>query len=113
MFKDILKKISGKKSSQSDGALEQTTQPNAKNPGALPGGMPGPDMSKMNALQKMAYKRFLKMSPEKQRQVLKKALTPKNIAKHRKELITQLDQAKEAGMISDDQYRLAKKKLGL
>ncbi len=80
--------------------------------GALgPGAMP--DESKMTRLQRLAWKQFQKMSPEKQRKIMQKALTPKNIAKHRKEIIAQLDALKAAGMMSDDQYRLAKRKLGL
>ncbi len=72
-----------------------------------------PDMSKMNMMQRMAYKQFLKMSPDKQRDVLKKAMTPENISKHKDEIIAQLEEAKASGMMSDDQYRLAKKKFNL
>ncbi len=104
MFKKILGKFSkGKnKKDSGDDSLSKIS--------SLPG---APDPSKMNALQRMAYKQFLKMSPEKQREVIKKAMTPKNIAKHKDEIIKQLEEAKAAGLISDDQYRLAKKKFGL
>jgi hypothetical protein len=103
MFKNPFKKNkdSDKKESSENLAAKMADMPGA------------PDMSKMNAVQRMAYKQFLKMSPEKQRDVMKKAMTPKNIQKNKGEIIKQLDEMKAAGMMSDDQYRLAKKKFGL
>lgn len=77
-------------------------------------GMPGmPDMSNMNMLQRMAMKRFMAMSPQEQQKMVQKMMTPKNIAKHKDEILQQLEEARKSGMVSDDQYRLAKRKLGL
>lgn len=77
-------------------------------------GVPGmPDMKNMNMLQKMAMKRFMAMSPQEQQKMVQKMMTPKNIAKHKDEILEQLEEARKSGMVSDDQYRLAKKKMGL
>lgn len=79
----------------------------------LPNGMPMPDMENMNMLQRMAMKRFMAMSPQEQQKMVQKMMTPKNIAKHKDEILQQLEEARKSGMISDDQYRLAKKKMNL
>ncbi len=76
--------------------------------------MPGaPDMSKMNFMQKMAMKKFLKMSPEEQQKMAAKMMTPKNAEKNKGEILAGLEKMRASRQISDDQYRLAKKKLGL
>jgi len=77
---------------------------------ALPG---APDMSKMNFMQKMAMKKFLKMSPEEQKKMVAKMMTPKNVEKNKGEILEGLEKMRASRQISDDQYRLAKKKLGL
>ncbi len=77
---------------------------------ALPG---APDMSKMNFMQKMAMKKFLKMSPEEQKKMAAKMMTPKNVEKNKGEILAGLEKMRATRQISDDQYRLAKKKLGL
>lgn len=78
---------------------------------AVPAGMP--DMKDMNMLQRMAMKRFMAMSPQEQQKMVQKMMTPKNIAKHKDEILEQLEEARKSGMVSDDQYRLAKRKMGL
>lgn len=79
-----------------------------------PAGMPGmPDMKDMNMLQRMAMKRFMAMSPQEQQKMVQKMMTPKNIAKHKDEILEQLEEARKSGLVSDDQYRLAKRKMGL
>jgi hypothetical protein len=76
--------------------------------------MPGmPDTKDMNMLQKFAMKRLEKMSPAERQKMMQKALNPKNIAKHKGEIIQTLEAMKKAGQMSDDQYRLAKRKFGL
>lgn len=84
----------------------------AKNPMT---GMPFemPDTKDMNMLQRFAMKRFMAMSPQEQKKTVEKMMTPKNVAKHKDEILEQLEQARKSGMMSDDQYRLAKRKLGL
>jgi hypothetical protein len=72
-----------------------------------------PGAKDMNMFQKFAMKRVLKMPPEERNKVLQKAMTPKNIEKHKDEILAQLEAMKKAGQMSDDQYRLAKRKLGI
>ncbi len=72
-----------------------------------------PGAKDMNMFQRFAMKRVLKMSPEERQKVMQKAMTPKNIEKHKGEILAQLEAMKKAGQMSDDQYRLAKRKLGL
>ena len=45
--------------------------------------------------------------------VIKKTMTPKNIAKHKDEIMASLEAMRKAGQMSDDQYRLAKARFGL
>lgn len=72
-----------------------------------------PGTKDMNMFQRFAMRRFLKMSPENQRKVVAKTMKPENVAKHKDEIMAQLDSLKKAGKLSDDQYRLAKRRLGL
>lgn len=72
-----------------------------------------PGAKDLNMLQRFALRRVLNMSPEKRQQVLKEAMKPENMAKHKNEILTQLDSMKKTGQMSDDQYRLAKRRLGL
>jgi hypothetical protein len=79
-----------------------------------PSSVPGmPDPSKMGMLERIAYNRFLKMSPAEREKVMKKALTPKNVEKHKDEILASLEAMRKSRQISDDQYRLAKAKFGL
>lgn len=78
---------------------------------ATPLGMP--DTKDMNMFQKFAMKRLEKMSPAERQKMMQKALNPKNIQKHKGEIMATLDAMKAGGQMSDDQYRLAKKRFGL
>ena len=76
--------------------------------------LPGmPDPKDLNLLQRFAMRRLAKMSPEEREKVMRKAMTPKNVEKHKDEILVSLETMRKAGQISDDQYRLAKAKLGL
>jgi hypothetical protein len=76
--------------------------------------LPGmPDPNKLGMFQRMAYKRFLAMSPAEREKVIKKTMTPKNVAKHKDEILASLEAMRKAGQMSDDQYRLAKARFGL
>lgn len=72
-----------------------------------------PETKDLNMLQKFAMKRLEKMSPAERQKMMQKAMNPKNIQKHKGEIIATLDAMKKAGQMSDDQYRLAKKRFGL
>lgn len=76
--------------------------------------IPGaPKMEDLNMFQRFAMKRLMKMSPSEREEAMRKAMTPKNIQKNKAEILSSLEAARKAGQISDDQYRLTKKKLGI
>lgn len=76
--------------------------------------IPGmPDTKDMNMLQRFAMKRLMNMSPAEREKTLRKAMTPKNIEKHKDEILASLETMRKAGQMSDDQYRLAKARFGL
>ncbi|MBP7061146.1 MAG: hypothetical protein KBA91_04200 [Candidatus Moranbacteria bacterium] len=76
--------------------------------------IPGmPDEKDMNMFQRFAMKRLMKMSPAEREKTLRKAMTPKNIEKHKGEIMASLEAMRKAGQMSDDQYRLAKARFGL
>ncbi len=72
-----------------------------------------PGVGNLNVVQRYMTKRVLSMSPEKQKMFMEKAMTPKNVEKHKGEIMAQLDALKKSGQLSDDQYRLAKRRLGI
>lgn len=71
------------------------------------------DPKDLNMFQRFAMRRLAKMSPAEREKVMRKAMTPKNVQKHKGEILTQLENMRKAGQISDDQYRLSRKKLGI
>ncbi|MEP7162942.1 MAG: hypothetical protein ABI747_04265 [Candidatus Moraniibacteriota bacterium] len=72
-----------------------------------------PGAKDMNMFQKFMAKRVLSLPPDKREKVLREAMTPKNIEKHKGEILAQLEAMKRSGQMSDDQYRLTKRRLGL
>ena len=77
---------------------------------AFPG---APKLEDMNMAEKFAMKRFLKMSPEDQKKTIEKTMTPKNIEKNKTQIIASIEEMRKNQMISDDQYRLMKRKYGI
>lgn len=77
---------------------------------AVPG---APKLEDMGMMERFAMKRFMKMNPEEQKKMVEKAMTPKNIEKHKSEIIASIEELKKNRMISDDQYRLMKRKFGI
>ncbi|MEI7750329.1 MAG: hypothetical protein WCJ25_05015 [Candidatus Moraniibacteriota bacterium] len=77
---------------------------------AFPG---APKPEDMNMAEKFAMKRFLKMSPEEQKKTIEKTMTPKNIEKNKAHIIASIEEMRKNHMISDDQYRLMKRKYGI
>lgn len=74
-------------------------------------GLPAP--KDMSMLQRFAMKRLMNMSPIEREKTLRKAMTPKNIEKHKDEIMASLEAMRKAGQMSDDQYRLAKARFKL
>jgi len=77
---------------------------------AFPG---APKLEDMNVAERFAMKRFLKMSPEEQKKTIEKTMTPKNIEKNKAQIIASIEEMRKNKMISDDQYRLMKRKYGI
>jgi len=71
------------------------------------------DFENMGMLQKMAMKKFMKMSPEEKEKVMKKVMSPDNIQKNKKELLKTLEQMEKSGQMNKHQIFEAKKRLGL
>lgn len=68
---------------------------------------------KMGMLQRLAMKKLESMSPAEREKLMQKVLTPKNIAKHKNEIVTAMDQMLASGQINRAQYEEGKKRLGL
>lgn len=96
-------------SKQSSGAKEDESTLEEKM-AAMPG---APKLEDMGMMERFAMKRFMKMSPEDQKKMIEKSMTPKNIEKHKDEIVASLEEMKKSRMISDDQYRLMKRKFGI
>ena len=76
--------------------------------------IPGaPKMEDLNMFQRFMMKRLMKMSPADREAAMKKAMTQKNIQKNKAEILSSLLAMRQAGQISDDQYRLTRKKMGI
>jgi len=99
----MLNDLFGKKKKDVDASLEEKLA-------AMPG---APKLEDMKWHERVAMKQFLKMSPEEQKKAMEKAMTPKNIEKHKDEIVASLEDMKRKRMISDDQYRLMKRKYGI
>jgi len=80
---------------------------------AFPG---APKLEDMKWHERVAMKQFLKMSPEEQKKAAEKAMEkmkPEDLEKNKKQIIEQLEEMRRNRMISDDQYRLMKRKYGV
>ncbi|NTW89367.1 MAG: hypothetical protein HGB37_00415 [Candidatus Moranbacteria bacterium] len=80
---------------------------------AFPG---APKLEDMKWHEKVAMKQFLKMSPEEQKKAAEKAMKkmkPEELEKNKSQIVASLDEMKRNRMISDDQYRLMKRKYGI
>lgn len=64
---------------------------------------------KLGFLQRMAMKKFEKMSDEEKQKVFQDAFNPKN----RKKLLKEMDKMVESGMMSKSQLRKAKERMGI
>lgn len=71
------------------------------------------DFENMGMLQKMAMKKFMKMSPEERDKVIKKVMNPENIQKNKKELLEMLEKMEKSGQMNKHQVFEAKKRMGL
>ena len=80
----------------------------------IDGDMPG--APKMNMMQKMALKRLKKMDPAKRKEVFAQAMgkmQDKAGGESKEEMAEQIEKMREAGQLNRQQYRAAKKRLGI
>jgi len=65
--------------------------------------------SAMGMMQKVAMKKLEKMSPQEREKIMQDAFKPEN----RDKLMSAMEQMKKAGQITEEQYQVAKNKIGL
>ena len=63
--------------------------------------------------EKIGLKMFQKMSPKKQEEMLRQAMNPQEIAKHKEKIIQQVDEMVKNGQIDKGQAAAVKSKMGL
>lgn len=59
-------------------------------------------------MQKVAMKKLQNMSPQEQQKLMQEAFKPEN----RDKLLSAMEQMKKSGQITEEQYRMAKQKMG-
>jgi len=64
--------------------------------------------SAMSMLQKVAAKKLQNMSPQEQQKMVKEAFKPEN----KKKMLEMMEQMRASGQITEEQYKIAKQKLG-
>lgn len=62
----------------------------------------------MSMLQKVAAKKLQNMSPQEQQKMLREAFKPEN----KKKMLEAMEQMKATGQITEEQYKIAKQRLG-
>ena len=67
------------------------------------------DSPKMNMLQRLAMKKMERMSPNEKAKMMQEVLKPENKDK----LLSAMEMMRKTGQISEEQYRMAKEKMGI
>jgi len=62
----------------------------------------------MGMMQKIAMKKLEKMSPEERNKMMQDAFKPEN----RDKMLAVMEQMKKSGQMTEDQYKMAKERLG-
>lgn len=75
--------------------------------------MQGVDTSNMSTMQKMAFKMFKRLSPDKQQEVMRQAMNPQNIQKNKAQILKQIDEMVKSGQIDKGQAEAIKSQMGL
>lgn len=65
--------------------------------------------SAMGMMQKVAMKKLEKMSPQERNKIMQEAFKPEN----KEKLLATMEQMKASGQITEEQYRMAKQKMGM
>ncbi len=63
----------------------------------------------VNMMQKVAMKKLQNMSLEEQQKIMQEAFKPEN----KEKLLAVMEQMKSSGQITEEQYRMAKQKMGM
>ena len=63
----------------------------------------------MGMMQKIAMKKMEKMSPQERSKMMQEAFNPKNKDK----MLSVMEQMRKSGQITEEQYKMAKQKLGM
>ena len=71
------------------------------------------DKEKLGLLQRLAMKKLERMDPKERERLMQKMMTPENIEKNKDKILSTMEQMKESGQLTDEQFELAKQKLGL
>ncbi|HMN19001.1 MAG TPA: hypothetical protein PKA31_00185 [Candidatus Moranbacteria bacterium] len=71
------------------------------------------DPQNMGMLQRIAYKKIMKMNPSEREALMRKMLSPDNIQKNKKQIVEMLEQMEKSGQMNRHQVFEAKKRLGL
>jgi hypothetical protein len=69
----------------------------------------GDNTQKLGMLQRIAMRKMEKMSPQEREKMMKEAFDPKNQDK----MLKVLDAMKASGQITQEQYDMAKQKIGI
>jgi hypothetical protein len=63
----------------------------------------------MNMMAKVAMKKLQKMSPKEQQKMMSEAFKPEN----KEKMMAVMEQMRKSGQITEEQYKMAKQKVGL
>ncbi len=67
------------------------------------------DSPKMNMLGRLAMKKMERMSPQEKAKMMQEVMRPENKDK----LLSAMEMMRKSGQISEEQYRMAKEKMGI
>lgn len=109
IFDAFKKKKSTGQTSVSSG---DTTQKEKAKPD-LSSMLSGVDTSQMSSMQKMAFKMFQRMSPDKQMEMMRKAMNPQSVQKNKDQILKQINDMVQSGQIDKGQAEAVKSQLGL
>ncbi|MFH0969146.1 MAG: hypothetical protein V1804_01425 [Patescibacteria group bacterium] len=71
------------------------------------------DAQNMGFMQRIMMKKVMNMSDAERMKLMQKVLTPENIAKNKDKIMPMLENMKNSGQMSADQYEMIKQKLGI
>lgn len=109
---DFLKKDKKSTDDQSDTPIVEVEDEKKSKPG-LSSMMKGVDTAGMSTKEKLAFKMFQRMSPQKQQEIMRKAMNPQAIQKNKDKILKQIDDMVKNGQIDKGQAEAVKSQMGL